>query len=252
MAPRVDILGVGVHALTRATAVTEIAAALAARRRGYVCVTGVHGLMEAQDDPAFRHILNGAYLVTPDGMPTVWIGRIRGHARMERVYGPDLMLQVCARSVRAGWTHYLFGGRPGVAERLEATLTTRFPGLRVVGTETPPFRLLTAAEEDALAARVAAARPDLLWVGLGTPKQERFMAGMVGRLDATLMVGVGAAFDVHTGGMRDAPGWVKQAGLQWLHRLVQEPRRLGPRYLRNNPRFVWRIARGLSGATRPQ
>ena len=250
MVQRVDILGVGIHALTPDTAVQEIAAAVRAGRRGYVCVTGVHGLMEAQDDPEFLRILNAACLVTPDGMPTVWVGRLRGHRGMRRVYGPDLMLQVCARSVREGWRHYLYGGHPGVAMALGHALATRFPGLRIVGADTPPFRPLTPPEEAALIVRVRQACPDLLWVGLGTPKQERFMARMVDRLEATVMLGVGAAFDVHTGRVRDAPGWVKRAGLQWLHRLAQEPRRLGPRYLRNNPRFIWRVARELAGVGR--
>jgi N-acetylglucosaminyldiphosphoundecaprenol N-acetyl-beta-D-mannosaminyltransferase len=248
--PRVPILGTGVHALNMPTAVALIDEALASRRRGYVCVTGVHGIMEAQDDPGFLRILNASFLTTPDGMPTVWIGRLRGHRHMSRVYGPDLMLEVCRMSVARGWSHFFYGGGPGVAERLAAMMAARCPGLRVAGTFTPPFRPLTDAEEASLAALVAGCRPDCFWVGLSTPKQERFMAAHAGKLETTLMFGVGAAFDLGVGDLRDAPAWMKAAGLQWLHRGFQEPRRLWRRYLFNNPRFVWKASLELLGLRR--
>lgn len=160
---------------------------------------------------------------------------------MRRVYGPDYMLQMCRLSLVRGYRHFLFGGKPGVAPRLAEELVRRFPGLQVVGTYTPPFRPLNDAENAELAAQVKRAKPDIFWVGLSTPKQERFMAEYISRLDTNLMVGVGAAFDVHTGQTKDAPQWVKLCGLQWLHRLVQEPRRLWRRYLVNNPRFLVQI-----------
>jgi N-acetylglucosaminyldiphosphoundecaprenol N-acetyl-beta-D-mannosaminyltransferase len=217
------------------------------RRKGYICVTGVHGIMEAQRDANFRAILNRSFLCTPDGMPTVWVGRLQGHRRMRRVYGPDFMLEMCRLSVGRGYRHFLYGGNPGVAETLKQRLESVVPGVSIVGTYTPPFRPLTSAEEDELIKAVAAAHPDIIWVGLSTPKQEYFMARMSNRLDTHLMVGVGAAFDIHAGLLADAPQWMKTCGLQWLHRLLMEPRRLWRRYLTNNPKFLWNITLQLSG-----
>ena len=174
-------------------------------------------------------------------MPLVWLGRWQGHRQVTRVYGPDLMLAVCDAGRAVGLTHYFYGGVPGVAEELRARLAARFPGLRVVGASTPPFRPLTAAEATALQDEVARTRPDVLWVGLSTPKQERFMAAHAATLDVGLLVGVGAAFDFHTGRVRQAPRWMQRSGGEWLYRLAREPRRLGPRYLKNNPRFIWRL-----------
>ena len=169
---------------------------------------------------------------------------------MRRVFGPDLMLEVCEMSVREGYTHFLYGGSDGVAEQLSAALSRRFPGLRIVGTYNPPFRPLNQIEQEELSARVASVKPDIFWVGLSTPKQERFMSEYLPRLDTLVMVGVGAAFDLHTGRIQDAPAWVKQSGLQWLHRLGQEPRRLWKRYLYNNPRFVIKMTSQLLGLSK--
>jgi N-acetylglucosaminyldiphosphoundecaprenol N-acetyl-beta-D-mannosaminyltransferase len=238
----VDILGVKISSVDMQSASTYVEQLIASRGKGYVCVTGVHGIMEAQKDPTLHAILNRAFLAVPDGMPTVWVGQAYGHRSMRRVYGPDLMLELCERSVARGFRHFLYGGNPGVAQALKANLLTRFPGLEIVGTCTPPFRPLNTEEERQLIEEVARTRPDILWVGLSTPKQERFMDAMLERLETSVMIGVGAAFDIHTGNIKDAPGWMKQCGLQWLHRLGQEPRRLGRRYLVNNPRFVVGIA----------
>lgn len=218
-----------------------------AGRRGYVCVTGVHGVMEAQSDSDFRTILNSSVMTVPDGMPTVWVGKLQGHSTMARVFGPDYMLRMCELSVNAGYRHFFYGGDVGVAEKLAENLSLRYPGLKVVGMYTPPFRPLNREEERDLLERVKAGRPQIFWVGLSTPKQERFMASYIHKLDVSLMVGVGAAFDIHTGRISDAPEWVKNSGLQWLHRLAQEPRRLGKRYMINNPKFVWKIALQFSG-----
>jgi N-acetylglucosaminyldiphosphoundecaprenol N-acetyl-beta-D-mannosaminyltransferase len=155
------------------------------------------------------------------------------------------MLAMCELSVRRGYRNFLLGGKPGVAQALKSSLEMRFPGLNVVGTYTPPFRQLTREEETSLFQYVHDVKPDIIWVGLSTPKQERFMAKYGSRLSVPLMVGVGAAFDIHTGQTHDAPTWMKRSGLQWLHRLVQEPRRLGPRYLKNNPRFLYLVTRQL-------
>ena len=247
MTNRVNVLGVGISVLNLRTALAAIAAAVRERRKGYICVTGVHGVMEAQADPAFKQILNAAFLCTPDGMPMVWAGKLAGHREMGRVYGPDLMLAVCAWSETSGAKHFFYGGADGVAERLAQKLREKFPKLQVAGTFTPPFRALNAAEETRLAAQIAAAAPDIFWVGLSTPKQEKFMAEFLPRLDATLMVGVGAAFDFHSGRVRQAPRWMQRGGLEWLYRLGCEPRRLAGRYLRNNPRFVLKFLGQLAG-----
>jgi N-acetylglucosaminyldiphosphoundecaprenol N-acetyl-beta-D-mannosaminyltransferase len=236
--PRVNVLGVGVSAIDMESALSVVKEALEHGQRGYVCVTGVHGVMEAQADPDFRRIQNLSMLTTPDGMPLVWAGRL-GAFRIGRVYGPDLMQNICGISPGLGYRHFFFGGKPGVAQKLKHTMEAKFPGLAVVGTYTPPFRRLTAAEEADLYRMVEAGKPDLFWVGLSTPKQERFMSEYINRLPVKIMVGVGAAFDIHTGAIKDSPGWVKNAGLQWLHRLLQEPKRLWRRYLFNNPRFLY-------------
>ena len=248
--PRVNILGVGVNAIDMHQAVNLVTSAVAQSRKGYVCVTGVHGIMEAQKDPAFRSILNRSMLTTPDGMPTVWVGRMNRHSQMRRVYGPDFMLNVCSVSVQKGYTHFLYGGVDGVADQLKNKLTTKFPGLQIVGTYTPPFRPLNRVESADLQHRISKLRPDFFWVGLSTPKQERFMAEYLPKLDAKVMVGVGAAFDIHTGRAKDSPDWVKNAGLQWLHRLLQEPSRLWKRYLINNPVFMYKMTSQLLGLTK--
>ena len=247
MTKRINVLGVGISVLNLRTALAVIADAVSARRQGYICVTGVHGVMEAQDDAAFKKTLNAAFLCTPDGMPMVWAGKLYGHAEMSRVYGPDLMLDVCAWSETSGAKHFFYGGDDGVAELLAQKLQEKFPKLQVAGTFTPPFRALNETEVENLQAQVAAARPDIFWVGLSTPKQEKFMAEFLPKLDATLMIGVGAAFDFHSGRVRQAPRWMQRSGLEWLYRLGSEPRRLAKRYFRNNPRFVWSFLGQLTG-----
>jgi N-acetylglucosaminyldiphosphoundecaprenol N-acetyl-beta-D-mannosaminyltransferase len=247
MPNRINVLGVGLSVLNLPSALAAIADAVNARRKGYICVTGVHGVMEAQADENFRRILNGALLCTPDGMPMVWLGKWHGHAEMRRVYGPDLLLDVCAWSETSGCRHFFLGGAPGVAEELRAKLTARFPRLQVVGCYTPPFRPLNADEEKQLAETVRTLQPDILWVGLSTPKQEKFMAEFLPKLDVTLMIGVGAAFDFHAGRVKQAPLWMQRSGLEWLYRLCQEPRRLAKRYLKNNPLFALKIAGQLCG-----
>jgi N-acetylglucosaminyldiphosphoundecaprenol N-acetyl-beta-D-mannosaminyltransferase len=245
-----NLLGVRVSAVNMKEALLACDELIASNGRGYVCVTGVHGVMEAQSDQAFCAILNQAFLCVPDGMPTVWVGHLQGHPNMRRVYGPDFMLEFCRHSVARNYRHFLYGGKHGVAEELATELRRRFTGLQIVGTYTPPFRPLNAAEDRKIAALIEACKPDVIWVGLSTPKQERFMAQYLSRLETKLMIGVGAAFDVHTGRMQDAPSWVKLAGLQWLHRLLQDPRRLWWRYFSNNPKFVFAISLQLVGIKR--
>jgi N-acetylglucosaminyldiphosphoundecaprenol N-acetyl-beta-D-mannosaminyltransferase len=236
--PRANILGVGVSALNMAMALEIIEGWIERREPHYVCVTGVHGVMESQRDEELRRIHNRAGLVTPDGMPLVWLSRLQGFHHVERVYGPDLMLALCERSAAKGYRHFFYGGAEGVPEQLASVLQKRFPGLQVAGTFSPPFRSLTADEDDRIVQMINAAAPDIVWVGLSTPKQERWMAGHRERLTAPVLIGVGAAFDFLTGRKPQAPRWMQRAGLEWLFRLLTEPRRLWRRYLINNPLFV--------------
>ena len=244
---RVNVLGVGVSAIDLGAALRTIEAWIERKEPHYVTITGVHGVMESQRDEELRRIHNRAGLVTPDGMPLVWVSRLAGHREVRRVYGPDLMLALCARSLEEGYRHYFYGGGQGVPERLAERLRSRFPGLRIVGSFSPPFRPLTAEEDVEVVNRINDARPDIVWVGLSTPKQERWMASHLGRLEAPVMVGVGAAFDFHAGLKKQAPRWLQEAGLEWMFRLATEPRRLWRRYLRNNPLFLYSILLQATG-----
>ncbi|HUP19951.1 MAG TPA: WecB/TagA/CpsF family glycosyltransferase [Gemmatimonadota bacterium] len=250
MTPRTNVLGVGVSAVDMADALRAIEGWVEARTPRYVCVTGVHGVMESQRDPELRRIHNAAGLVTPDGMPLVWLSRLAGHRHVRRVYGPDLMLAVCARSVERGWRHFLYGGAEGVPELLAERLGERFPGLEIVGVCSPPFRPLTPEEDTEIVTRIQRTRPDFVWVGLSTPKQERWMHAHVERIGVPVLLGVGAAFDFHAGLKPQAPGWIQRAGLEWLFRMLTEPRRLARRYLVNNPLFVAAVALQAIGLRR--
>ena len=242
-----NVLGVEVEAIDMKGAITRIAAFLKEDIRGYICLAGVHGIMEAQRSPAIADVYRHSLMNAPDGMPTVWVGHAQGHYAMDRVAGPELMLEVLSRPEFAHCTHYLYGGKVGVAEELRNMLAQRFPGIHIVGTYTPPFRDFTPEEEIDFLNHVRACRPDIVWIGIGAPRQELFMRRYQQKLGVCLMFGVGAAFDYHTGRLADSPEWVKRAGLNWLHRLVQDPRHLFWRYLRNNPSFLWHIAWQLCG-----
>lgn len=239
--PRVNILGVGVSAIDMDMALNTIEGWIADRCPHYVCVTGVHGVMESQHDSGLKDIHNRAGLVTPDGMPLVWLSRLAGFGHVSRVYGPDLFLEVAARSLATGYRHFYYGGGPEVAALLKSRMIRRFPGLQVVGTYTPPFRPLTTQEEEELVRRIDASGADIVWVGLSTPKQERWMARFVGKVQAPVLIGVGAAFDFHAGLKKQAPLWMQRNGLEWAFRMATEPRRLAGRYLTNNPRFIVRV-----------
>jgi N-acetylglucosaminyldiphosphoundecaprenol N-acetyl-beta-D-mannosaminyltransferase len=237
--PRVDVLGVQVSAVTMDQALDVLDRWIIEGDREYVCVTGVHGVMESRRNETLRQIHNRAGLVTPDGMPLVWWSHWRGERHTRRVYGPDLMLACCERSITTGYRHFFYGGNDGVADLLARRLSRRFPGLTVAGTYTPPFRPLTFQEDEDAVKRINDAAPDVVWVGLSTPKQEYWMAEHVGRIEAPALIGVGAAFDFHAGLKRQAPVWMQQHGFEWLFRLGSEPRRLWKRYLINNPAFMW-------------
>jgi N-acetylglucosaminyldiphosphoundecaprenol N-acetyl-beta-D-mannosaminyltransferase len=245
--PRFNVLGTGVSALSLAQARDLVVAARSRKQLGYVCCATAYNVNLARSCAEFRRQYNGSYLTTPDGMPLVWLGRWHGHRHVTRVYGPDLLAAVCDAGRDVGLRHFFYGGQPGVAERLRDSLLTRFPGLQVVGTFTPPFRELTAPEQAELRTRVAAAQPNVIWVGLSSPTQERFMATHGPALDAGLLVGVGAAFDFLSGRVPQAPRWMQRSGLEWLHRLATDPRRLWRRYLLHNPMFVLRTLAQLTG-----
>jgi N-acetylglucosaminyldiphosphoundecaprenol N-acetyl-beta-D-mannosaminyltransferase len=237
--PSAPLLGIPL-ALTDYPGVLDwIDATAEEHRRGYVCVAAVHTVMACQEDPELRAAVLGGTFTVPDGQPLVWALNALGHGLPHRVYGPELMDRACARAVHTGQRHYLYGGRnPGALAELARVLRLRHPGLKIVGGHCPPFRPLTDAEEDAVAAEINRSGADVVWVGIGVPKQEKWMARMRDRLDAPVLVGVGAAFDFHAGLVPQAPDALQRLGLEWAFRLVQEPRRLWRRYLRYNPRFV--------------
>lgn len=242
--PSFRVLGVRVHAVQIADTIELIEQWIEERKIGhYVAFTGMHGVTEARHDIQFRNILNSADLVVPDGMPLVWLGRWHKHSLERRVYGPDLMRDFCSKT-GPRYRHFFFGGVTGVADELARTLCDKY-GIVLAGTYTPPFRPLTKEEEIEVAARIAEAAPDLLWVGLSTPKQERWMYGHRHRLQVPVMLGVGAAFDLNSGRVRQAPSWMRENGLEWLFRLLIEPRRLWKRYLVTIPSSIWSVSMEL-------
>ncbi len=220
-----------------------------ARREGcqYIAVAGMHGVTEAQHDVEFKTILNSAGLVVADGMPLVWIGRRHGFEMRRRVYGPELMARFCALTAPKGYRHFFYGGAPGVADDLASRFISRFPGMVIAGTCSPPFRALTAEEDRAVVRAIEIARADVVWVGLSTPKQERWMFEHRDRLNVPVLVGVGAAFDFHTGRIAQAPEWIGEHGFEWLFRLSQEPRRLWRRYLVYGAEFAALVLLELLG-----
>jgi N-acetylglucosaminyldiphosphoundecaprenol N-acetyl-beta-D-mannosaminyltransferase len=237
--PAAPVLGVPLALTDYDGALDWIDRAVAARSRAYVCVAATHTVMASREDPELRAAVLGADFTVPDGQPLVWALRALGQDIGERVYGPDLMDRACERAARTGQRMYLYGGRnPGALAQLARTLRLRHPGLQIVGGHVPPFRDLPEAEEEAVAADIDRSRADVVWVGIGVPKQEKWMARMRDRLQAPVLIGVGAAFDFHAGLIPQAPAGMQRLGLEWLFRLVQEPRRLWRRYLRYNPRFV--------------
>ena len=236
--PATGILGVSVSAVGPNAALDAIEDWIARREGHYVCVTGVQGIVESWRDNTIRTIHNRAGMVVPDGMPLVWLSRLRGSRRVERVYGPDLMLAACQRFLKQRWRHFFYGGNPGVAGLLATRLRRGFPGIQIAGTYTPPFRPLTPEEDRMAVETINAAVPDIVWVGLSTPRQERWMAEHAERLRPAILIGCGAAFDFNAGLKPQAPLWMRRAGLEWFFRLMTEPRRLWRRYLINNPLFV--------------
>lgn len=244
---RVDVLGVGVNAIDMEDAVNALERWIDRREPTYVCITPVAGVMACQRDAGLQRIFNASGMTTPDGMPIVWLLRFLGHRNVGRVYGPDLLRAACRRSETAGWRHFFYGGQPGVATRLAARLGQSYPGLIVAGVGTPPVNWQAQEEDHVGVAAINAARPDVVWLGMSTPKQERWMAAHRPQLQASVLVGVGAAFDFLSGAKPQAPGWMRSSGLEWLFRLASEPRRLWRRYLVDNPLFVILVTMQLLG-----
>jgi len=241
--PYTDVLGLRVSAINLPGAVETIEGWIDEGARQYVCICTVHGVMEGRRDPALQTALNRAGLRTPDGMPLVWLSRRAGHRDVGRVYGPDLMLELCARSAQMGHRHYFYGGMPGVADELASRLSTRFPGVRVAGVGTPPMLATGERDTDESIRRINASGADVVWVGMSTPKQDWWVANHREALDAPVLIAVGAAFDFHSGRVRQAPVWMQRRGLEWLFRLAQDPRRLWKRYVVYNSGFVIELIR---------
>jgi N-acetylglucosaminyldiphosphoundecaprenol N-acetyl-beta-D-mannosaminyltransferase len=242
-----DVLGVQLALTNYEETLDWIEAAIDAQQRGFVCACNVHTVMASREDPELAAALQQSALNVPDGLPLVWAINALGHSMSDRVYGPELMARACARAATTGQRFYLYGGRnQGALVQLALNLRQRHPGVKIVGGYSPPHRPLAEEERSAIASEINHTRADVVWVGIGVPKQEKWMAEMRPRLEAPILIGVGAAFDFHAGLVPQAPPWIQDSGLEWAYRLMQEPRRLWRRYLRYNPRFVGAFARQLS------
>lgn len=246
-----SVLGVRVCAVQIPNVIAQMEEWIAQRKMcRFIAVTGMHGIMEAQHDSRFKTILNSADLVVPDGMPLIWVGRTRGIPLQRRVYGPEMMLAFFASTASKGYRHFMYGGAPGVPERLAKVLMQRFPGTVIAGTYSPPFGPPTPSESTSAIEMINNAAPDIVWVGLSTPKQERWMRDTCSVLEVPVLVGVGAAFDIHSGIKKQAPVWMREHGFEWLYRLLQEPRRLWRRYIIYGAEFVFCVALELLGLRR--
>jgi N-acetylglucosaminyldiphosphoundecaprenol N-acetyl-beta-D-mannosaminyltransferase len=242
----VHVLGVPLSLTDYERTLDWIDTVVVARRRGYVCVANVHTVMASREDPELRAAVLGSSMTVPDGQPLVWAMNMLGHSLGGRVYGPELMSRASARAAVTGQRFYLYGGRnQGALVQLALNLRQRYPGVKIVGGYSPPHRSLTDEEEAAITTEINGSGADVVWVGIGVPKQEKWMARMRPKLDPPVLVGVGAAFDFHAGLVPQAPNWMQEAGLEWTFRLAHEPRRLWRRYLRYNPRFLGSFGRQL-------
>jgi N-acetylglucosaminyldiphosphoundecaprenol N-acetyl-beta-D-mannosaminyltransferase len=243
----VDILGVPLALTDYDEMLGWMSAMITSRSRGYLCACNVHTVMASREDEELRESLLASSLNVPDGQPLVWAINSLGHSLTSRVYGPELMSRACTQAAEEGHRFYLYGGRnQGALVQLALNLRQRNPGVKIVGGYSPPHRELTEEEREAVADEINRSHADVVWVGIGVPKQEKWMAEMRGRLEAPVLIGVGAAFDFHAGLVPQAPSWVQESGLEWAYRLAHEPRRLWKRYLRYNPMFVGAFARQLA------
>jgi N-acetylglucosaminyldiphosphoundecaprenol N-acetyl-beta-D-mannosaminyltransferase len=236
---RVNILGVGVHPLTMQAALDQFDYWIRKRTPNYVCVTPAHAIMDCYGNPELQKIYNHSGLTTPDGMAIVWLTRMAGY-NTDRVYGPDLLLAACDQFQEQKYRHYFYGGAPKVLSDLIEKLKLDYPDTIIAGSESPPFRDLSEEEINDSISRISKASPDILWIGLGSPKQEKWMSEYFQLLNVPVVVGVGAAFDFLSGNKPQAPVWIQRIGFEWLFRLISEPKRLWRRYARY-PKFVWLV-----------
>ncbi|MGI8773554.1 MAG: WecB/TagA/CpsF family glycosyltransferase [Actinomycetota bacterium] len=233
---RFDVLGVTIDAMTPQSAIAFVRERITLRQKATVIFCTVSSVLTARKDPLVKRAFDEAALINPDGMPLVWLGR-RSGCDVQRVYGPDFMLDLIA-ATGGTYRHYFYGGLPGVATETAVKLKMRFPELTVVGSRSPALGLDPVSPDPEDIAQINAAKPDIVWVGLGHPKQELWIHHNQHKIDAPVLAAVGAAFDFHAGRIKEAPGWMKRNGLQWIHRLFSDPRRLWRRYLVGNPTFV--------------
>ena len=260
MSQRVNILGVGVSATNMADATSKIITGVVETGQvSYVTVTGAHGIIESTKSDSLREIHNDSYLTVPDGVPTVWVGKIYGHKDMERVYGPDLMASIFRQGEASAqkFRHFLWGASTAVVVKLRDSLLKKYPNADIVGVISPPYRDLNSEEKRELLAKINDSEPHFFWVGLSTPKQEKFMHGFlkeyrdsldfVDKKKGFMMLGVGAAFDFHAGELKQAPSLLQNMGLEWLFRLLVEPKRLWRRYFRVVPMFMYKVIMQISG-----
>lgn len=248
--PEFFVAGVRIHAIRVADVVSTIDTWIARSHADYIVLTGAHGVVEMQSDDELRDINNRAGLTTPDGMPVVWFAKLKGHKNIEKVYAPDVMVETFQFGLTEGYRHFLYGGEEGVADELARRLRERYPGIRIVGTYCPPFRPLDDREVGQIVRVINDADPHIVWVGIGCPKQERWMQRFRPLLRAPVLIGVGAGFDFLSGRKPLAPRWVQHSGFEWLYRLLSEPRRLWPRYARVVPLFLYVAMRDLLAVRR--
>ncbi len=234
-----SILGVRIDVLTRARTLAVIDHWIQVRGKEYVVLTGAHGIIEMQNDEKLFGINQTAGLVTPDGMPEVWLGRLYGFKNIEKVYAPDIMMDVFSVSADRGYKHFFYGGKEGVAEKLTKVVEESYPGITVVGSYCPPFRPLSSTEIEDVVREINLSGADIVWCGLGCPKQERWMDSFRGLVTAPVLIGVGAGFDFLSGEKPLAPKWIQRSGLEWLYRTLSEPKRLLRRYGAVVPKFLW-------------
>lgn len=244
---KIDILGVKVDAVNLGSAWENVAGWVSRKEKAYVCVAPVSTIVSCNEDERYRNVVNAAQMVTPDGMPVVWLARAKGFKKVERTYGPDLLLKVCREGQQSGLRHFFYGGTEEVCRRLRAALTVQFPQLKIAGTYAPPFRELTEQENERIIEMINEAQPDILWVGLGSPKQDFWMSQNRAKLSVPVMLGVGAAFDFLSGIKPQAPRWMQRSGFEWFFRLCCEPRRLWKRYIVGNSKFILLLLRERLG-----
>lgn len=246
-----DILGVQVSAVNMKVAIQVFDYWIASKQKNYVCVTPAHSVMDCVNDPSLYSLFNGSGMTVPDGMAIAWLLKLKGEKDIERVAGSDLMETVLSYSSQKGWKHFFYGSTPETLKKLSTYFENQYPETQIVGTYSPPFRDLTKDEEESIIQKINAVKPNFVWVGIGSPKQEQWMAKHLDDLSASVLVGVGAAFDFLSGEKPRAPLWMQKMGLEWLFRFIIEPKRLWPRY-RLYPRFVFLVFLQLLGLWKPE